>query len=193
MARLRIATIAVMTLAFAITTAITTIAQGPSTGPAVTPTMVAKKAALAPPIGAKPAKTVGENRLTVSTANTAADEDRRWIERVDIDGGGDVEESHLIWDDEDKVLYAFSKGELACRNGGTATYGVLVAAYGKDNPRQRPAGSGFWVADLDKGECGVQAVGLWGCKFDASGSTSACGAATLDEKNDDLIVAGKTE
>jgi hypothetical protein len=29
---------------------------------------------------------------------------------------------------------------------------------------------------------------MWGCKFDASGSDTACGIAVLDEKTDDLII-----
>ena len=63
------------------------------------------------------------------------------------------------------------------------------------NGRKKPAGSGFWLADLDKGECGAQggatyAAGnaMWGCKFDAQGNETACGVAMLDEKNDELVI-----
>jgi hypothetical protein len=41
---------------------------------------------------------------------------------------------------------------------------------------------GTLAAAVDKSECGAQAAGLWGCRFDASG------VETLDEKNDELTV-----
>ena len=63
-----------------------------------------------------------------------------------------------------------------------------VATFAAGNPGKRPAGSGFWVADLDAGECGAQAAALWGCKFDANGSETACGLAALDEKTDELVI-----
>lgn len=71
---------------------------------------------------------------------------------------------------------------------GTATAALLVATYAAGNTGKKPAGSGFWVADLDKGECGAQAAAMWGCKFDASGNETTCGAAVLDETNDDLTI-----
>lgn len=165
------------------------IGQGAAVGPAVKPGAVAKKAGAAPPASAKPTKTAGSNKAKLSTANSATDDDSFWLEKVDVDGDGDAEDSNLVWDDEDKVLFAYTAGAFSCKNGGTATAELLVATYADGNARKRPAGSGFWVADLDKGECGAQAAGLFGCKFDATGAETACGAAALDEKNDDLIIA----
>jgi hypothetical protein len=57
-----------------------------------------------------------------------------------------------------------------------------------DQRHGKPAGSGFWVVELDKGECGAQAAGLVGCRFDAHGSATACGAAMVDDKNDDVVI-----
>jgi hypothetical protein len=34
---------------------------------------------------------------------------------------------------------------------------------------------------------------LWGCKFDANGSETACGVAVLDEKNDELVIASASK
>ena len=160
-----------------------------STGPAVKPAAVAKKAGSAAPASAKPTKTAGGNKTTVSTANHATDDDSFWIEKLDVDGDGDVEDTNLVWDDEDKILFAYSAGAFTCRNGGTATGELLIATNAAGNPRKRPVGSGFWLADLDAGECGAQAAALWGCKFDASGAETACGVAVLDGKNDDLVIA----
>ena len=151
--------------------------------------MLAQSTATGPVVSAKTTTTAGSSDVKVSTANSAGDTDRFWIEKLDIDGDGDVEDSNLVWDDEDKVLYAYSVGAFACRNGGTATADLLVAVYGAGNTSKKPAGSGFWVADLDKGECGAQAAATWGCKFDATGTETACGVASLDEKHDDLVIA----
>jgi hypothetical protein len=164
------------------------LAQSTATGPVVNSTAVTKKAGSAPPASAKPTTTAGGHKLKVSTANNPADTDSFWIEKLDIDGDGDVEDSNLVWDDEDKVLYAYSAGVFACKNGGTATAELLVATYAAGNTNRKPAGSGFWVAYLDKGECGAQISSMWGCKVDATGTETKCGAATLDEKNDDLVI-----
>jgi hypothetical protein len=164
------------------------LAQSTATGPTVKPAAVAKKAGTAAPASAKPTKTAGGNKVKVSTANSATDDDSFWVEKLDIDGNGDVEDTTLVWDDEDKILFAYSVGAFGCKNGGTATVDLLVGTYADGNARKKPAGSGFWVADLEKGECGAQAPAMWGCKFDASGTETACGVATLDEKNDDLVI-----
>ena len=165
------------------------LAQSTATGPAVKPAAVAKKAGSPPPAGAKTTKSAGGKKAMVSTANSATDDDSFWAEKLDVDGDGDVEDSNLVWDDEDGVLFWYTVGAFGCRNGGTASAELLIAVNAAGNPRKRPAGSGFWVADLDKGECGAQAAAMWGCKFDASGAETACGVATLDEKTDDLVIA----
>jgi len=161
--------------------------SGPS-GPAVKPGAVIAKTGTPPPASATKATSIGNGKTTVSTQNNAADTDSVWVEKLDIDGDGDVDDTNLLWDDEDKVLYAFASGSFTCKNGGTGSGNLLIAAYAAGNPKMRPAGSGFWVADLDAGECGAQAAGLWGCKFDAKGNETACGAAVLDAKNDDLTI-----
>jgi hypothetical protein len=169
------------------------VAQSTAIGPTVKPAAVAKKAGSAPPATAKPAKSAGGNKLKVSTANSATDDDSAWLEKIDVDGDGDVEDTNLVWDDEDKVLFAYSVGAFTCKNGGTATAELLVAANAAGNPRNKPAGSGFWLADLDKGECGAQAAALWGCKFDANGNETACGIAAFDEKNDDIVIVAASK
>ena len=163
--------------------------QGAATGPAVKPGAVAKKAGTTAPAGAKTAKSAGGGKATVSTANSATDDDSFWVEKLDVDGDGDVEDSNLVWDDEDGVLFSYTVGAFGCKNGGTATAELLIGVNAAGNPRKRPAGSGFWVASLDKGECGAQAAAMWGCKFDATGAETACGVAAIDEKTDDIIIA----
>ena len=158
-------------------------AQTSSVGPQVNPAQVQKKAAMAPPSGAAKASSAGQK---VKMA-TPADSDS-WAEQLDVDGNGTAEQANLVWDGKDKVLYSDSYGTFTCKNGAAGTGELLVAVNGAGNQRGRPAGSGFWIASMDKAQCGVQADALWGCKFDASGNATACGVATLDQKNNDLTI-----
>jgi hypothetical protein len=160
-----------------------------TTGPAVKPDAVQKKAGTPPPATATKTKTAGKSATKLSTANSPTDDDSFWLEKLDIDGDGSIDDANLVWDDEDKVLYAWKDGTFSCKKGGTGAGELLIAVNAAGNPHNRPAGSGFWVAALDKGECNSQTAGLWGCKFDAKGNETACGVATIDEKNDELIIA----
>jgi hypothetical protein len=164
------------------------LAQGSAAGPAVKPSAVSKRAATPPPASATKAKSIGKTAVKASTANSASDDDSFWVEQLDLDGDGNVEDSSLVWDDEDKVLFAYSDGAFTCKNGATGSGEMLVATNGAGNPRKRPVGSGFWVAAVDAGECGAQAAGLVGCRFDGAGVETACGLVTVDEKNDDIVI-----
>jgi hypothetical protein len=154
------------------------------------PAGVAAKAN-APTPSAKATKkaSIGKGKAAVSTANAAGDDDSFWVEEIDIDGDGTAEATDVIWDDEDKVLFLYAEGEFPCAGGGTGTGDMLIAINGQGNPRGRPAGSGWYLVMLDEGECKAKAAGAYGCKFDAKGIETACGVATLDEKNDELVIA----
>jgi hypothetical protein len=173
----------VLLVTAAITVAQTQSASG-SAGPQVNPSQVQKKASMpAAPAGATKTSTVGTN---VKVA-TPGDSDS-WAEQLDVDGNGTAEQTNLVWDGKEKVLYSNSTGTFTCKNGATGSGELLIAVNGAGNKWGRPAGSGFWLAAMDKAACGVQADALWGCKFDTSGTATACGVATLDQKNDDLII-----
>jgi hypothetical protein len=166
-------------------------AQAPVQGPVkVAPPAAVRDMASAPkpPSSAQQAKSVGKGKATANTANSVSDTDSLWIERIDVDGDGNVDEASLLWDDEDKVLYLYKEGTFTCKNGGTGEGGMLVAVYGAGNTRKAPAGSGWWAVELDKSECASQVAGLYGCKFDTSGNATACGMAAVDDKNDDLVI-----
>jgi len=162
-------------------------------GPMVKPGAVQMQAAMPAPADAKVARSIGKKALKVSTANSPGDVDAFWVEQVDIDGDGNVDDTNLVWDDEDKVLFTYSDGAFTCRNGGTGMGELLVAAFGEGNTWKRPAGSGFWLAALNRGECGAHSTGLWGCRFDANGNATSCGVATLDEKSDDIVIETATK
>ena len=157
--------------------------QTSSTGIQVNPAQVQKKATMAPPSGAAKTSSIGQKvQMT-----TPADSDS-WVEQIDVDSDGTLEKTNLVWDNQDKMLFSDSPGTFTCTNGTTGTGELLVAVNAAGNPRGRPAGSGFWVASMNNGQCGTQANTMWGCKFDAAGNTTACGVATLDQKNNDLVI-----
>ena len=161
--------------------------QSSSAGLQVNPAQVQKKAGTPPPAGTTKTSSVGQN---VKMA-TPADSDS-WAEQIDVDGNGAAEQTNLVWDGVDRVLFSDSSGTFTCSNGSTGTGELLVAVNGAGNTRGRPVGSGFWVASMDKGQCGVPAGTMWGCKFDATGTVTTCGVATVDQKNNDLIIATAT-
>ena len=158
--------------------------QSSSAGLQVNPTQVQKKASTPPPAaGTTKTSSVGQN---VKMA-TPADSDS-WAEQIDVDGNGTAEQTNLVWDGADKVLLSNSTGTFQCSDGSTGTGELLVAVNGAGNTRGRAAGSGFWVASMDKGQCGIPAGSMWGCRFNASGTATACGVATIDQKNNDVII-----
>jgi len=150
--------------------------------------VMGKATGTASPASATKKTSIGKGSTSVKTANAPDDTDSFWVETVDIDGDGNPETTDLVWDDEDKVLYLYADGDFTCANGGTGNGGLLIAINGEGNSRGRPAGSGWYAVSLDEGECKAKAAGVYGCKFDAKGNPTACGLATLDEKNDDLLV-----
>ena len=142
-----------------------------------------------PPADAGKGTSIGKGKASTTTANSAGDTDSIWAEKVDIDGDGNVDDTNFLWDDEDKVLYFSKDGTFTCSSGGTGSGGMLVAVYGAGNAYGKPANSGWWVVDVDKGECGAQAAGLMGCKFDGSGTYTSCGVAVIDARTDDITIA----
>jgi hypothetical protein len=150
--------------------------------------VIAKAKTPSPPATASKKATAGKGKTTVNTANSQGDDDSFWVESIDVDGDGTAEETDFLYDDEDKVVYIHADGDFKCKGGGTGEGDMLIAVNCTGNSRNRPAGSGWYVADLDESECKVKVAGLYGCKFDANGNAIACGLATLDEKNDDLVI-----
>lgn len=160
-----------------------TQAQGSSTGVKVNPSQVQKKAATAPPPGAAKTSSVGQNMSMATPPNSDS-----WVEQIDVDGNGTAEQTNVVWDGTDKVLMSDSSGTFTCQNGTTGDGELLVAVNAAGNKWGRPVGSGFWVASMDKGQCGLPQNALWGCKFDASGNPTTCGVATMDQQNKDIVI-----
>lgn len=149
---------------------------------------IAKAKNPAPAANASKKTSTGKGKATVNTANAQGDDDSFWVESIDIEGDGTVEESDILYDDEDKVLLFYDDGDFKCQGGGMGEGSLLISVNLAGNSRGRPAGSGWYVVELDESECKAKAAGLYGCKFDASGNATACGLATIDEKNDEVVI-----
>ena len=173
------------TVAAQIADAIAVVQPGPS--------FYEKAAAPQPPANATKTTKAGKGKTVATVANSPDDADLTWVENVDIDGDGKVEVTDVVWDDEDKVLYLHASSQFRCVKGGTGEGDLLIGINGKGNSRGRAAGSGFFVVSLDEGECGAKAAGLYGCRFDAKGNATACGVATIDDRNDDITIATVSE
>lgn len=133
---------------------------------------------------------LGEGPVSLDTSDGEGDSDPSWVEPLDIDQDGSVNETRLIWDDEDQILYAYAFETFDCRSGdGTADGGMLVAVYGEENSRGEPPGSGFYVVGLDAGECSAKNAMLWGCRFDETGVMTKCGEATIDVATGSLEIS----
>jgi hypothetical protein len=156
-----------------------------TTGAAVKPqAAIAKAKSPSPPANASQKAAAGKGKAVVNTAGTPGETDSFWVESIDIDGDGNVEEVDVLYDDEDKVLFLFADGEFTCTNGKRGEGAMLMAVNQEGNSRGKPAGSGWYVVELDATECEAERGGVYRCRFDAAGTVTACGIATIDEKND---------
>jgi len=181
-------TISAATLAL-LGAAVTAQAEIPGVTVKVSTNLQAKAKSPNPPANAKQKKHIGKGQTAFSTANSSDDSDSLWVEQLDINNDGSTEEVELLYDEEDKVLYAYAKVACDCVSGGRSKGGLLFAIYCQGNTRSKPVGSGWWVAALDIGECGAKSAGLYGCKFDAKGKAIESGMVVLDAEHDDIVIA----
>jgi len=131
---------------------------------------------------------VGKGKTMVKTSN----DNSFWVEEVDITGSGMPVETQMLWDDTDKTLYTYADTSMRCADGSTENVDVLMATYGTGNTNKKPAGSGWWAAGLDQGQCKARTDELFGCKFNASGKNTMCGVANLNEKTNELTIIEAT-
>jgi hypothetical protein len=142
-----------------------------------------------PPANARQATSIGKGRIVINRANPSY----VWTQEVDYDNDGTVEETDYLHDPLDKMTYLYVEKDFTCSAGTSqGRGGMLIAVYGEGNKLRKPAGSGWYVAELDKGECNAQAAALWGCKFDANGNATACGIVAAQVQDDIEIVVQKS-
>jgi hypothetical protein len=115
-----------------------------------------------------------------------------WVEDLDVDDDGVVETSDYLYDAQRGMLYTYREDDFACPNGKPESGSILMALYAKGNKAGRPVGSGWYVVNLNAGQCAAKKAGTFGCKFDARGQATACGAATLNDATGELDVVTVT-
>jgi len=128
--------------------------------------------------------TIGKDKTMVRTSK----ENSFWVEEMDIDRSGNPVEVQMLWDDTDRILYTYAEKPFQCKDGSSANGDFLIATYGEGNMARKPAGSGWWAASFNQGECKVHTDELFGCKFDANGKNTACGMATLNDQTHELTI-----
>jgi hypothetical protein len=136
---------------------------------------IEKAKAPKPPANAKRVTTIGKGRFAINRANQGY----AWTEEVDYDNDGIGETADYYYDPVDKITYLNIEKNYTCADGiNRGKAGMLIAIYGKDNKWRKPAGSGWYLVELDAGECNARTAALWGCKLNANGEATECGIAT---------------
>jgi hypothetical protein len=128
---------------------------------------------------------IGSGKTAIDTGDP---KNAFWTESVDLDGTGLVSNADMLWDASSKILYVFSKTTLRCTHGKAIDGAILIAIYGKKNFLSKPPGSGWWMVDLEQGQCQAPLASLYGCKFGTDGQSLACGRAEIDPRINDVAI-----
>jgi len=151
------------------------------------------KAAMPAPGAAAKGVSQKESIGTGKTSITASQPSSFWSEEVDVDDDGTVETSDFLYDAQRGVLYAYREDDFTCPNGDPESGSILMAINASGNKAAAPVGSGWYVVNIDEGQCAAQEAELYGCRFDASGNPTECGVATLDDATGEVDLAVVTE
>ena len=127
---------------------------------------------------------VGKGALTVTTTQPVD----FWQEQVDYSGGNTVT-TDFLYNPNVGVVYGYREDDFKCANGQPAHGGILEARYTQGNQANKPVGSGWYAVELDAGKCAAKESGIYGCKFDANGNPTECGAAVLNSQTGDIDMA----
>jgi len=114
-----------------------------------------------------------------------------WTEELDVDDDGTAEDSQYLYDAQRGILYTYREDDFACPNGNPESGSILMALYAKGNKANKPVGSGWYLVNLNAGQCAAKKASTFGCKFDANGNATECGAATVNNATGeiDMVVA----
>jgi hypothetical protein len=131
--------------------------------------------------------TIGKGATTARVAQPSS----FWTEDIDVDDDGTVETSDYLYDAQRGILYTYREDNFSCPNGNPESGSILMALYAKDNKADKPVGSGWYLVNLNAGQCAAKKSGTFGCKFDANGNPTECGAAKVNNATGtiDVVVA----
>jgi len=148
----------------------------------------AKAAAPAPSATAKnqaQKTSIGKSHATAKTSAPSA----YWTEEVDVHDDGSVETTEFLSDAKKGILYAYGQDDFTCANGKPEKAGILEAVYVSGNKAGHPVGSGYYIVSLNAGQCAAKKAGAYGCKFDADGNPTECGAIAVNDATGEVAVA----
>ena len=123
-----------------------------------------------------------------ATAVEASQPSSFWVEDLDVDDDGVVETSDYLYDAQRGILYTYREDDFACPNGKPESGSILMALYANGNPAHKAVGSGWYVVNLNTGQCAAKKAGTFGCRFNASGTPTECGAATVNNATGEIDV-----
>lgn len=128
---------------------------------------------------------VGEGKLSVQASQPSS----FWTEQVDLEGNGSLVSSDFLYDANRGVVYSYREDDFTCQDGQAGRANLLEAMYATGNKAGQPVGSGWYVVGLNVGQCGAKEAGEYGCQFNASGNSTACGVATLNYETGEVDIA----
>ena len=154
-----------------------------SAGPRVEVPILPKSLAMAPnpprdAVRKGQKNSIGKGSAVVTTPNPS-----QYWEREQHMGSepSTVVETAFLHDESNGILYAYRDGDFACGDKHMSGH-VLQALYTANNKSGQPAGSGWYAAELSRGECDAPVAGLYGCRFTAEGRHTECGHVAIDGK-----------
>lgn len=112
-----------------------------------------------------------------------------WTEEVDVHDDGAVQTTEFLYDAQRGIVYAYGEDDFACANGKPEKAGILEAVYAAGNKAGKPVGSGYYAVGLNTGQCAAKRAGAYGCKFDANGDPTQCGAIAVNDATGEVTVA----
>jgi len=152
--------------------------------------LIAKASAPSP--GATAKNTTEKTSIgKAATSVKASQPSSFWTEELDVDDDGTIETSDYLYDAERGVLYSYREDDFACQNGKPESGSILTAIYADGNKANKPVGSGWYLVNVDAGKCAAKRSATFGCRFDANGNSTECGAATVNNTTGeiDMVVA----
>jgi hypothetical protein len=61
--------------------------------------------------------------------------------------------------------------------------------YATGNKAGKPVGSGYYVVSLNAGQFAAKKAGAYGCKVDANGDPTECGAVAVNDATGEVTIA----
>ena len=129
--------------------------------------------------------TIGKGKATAKASAPSS----YWTEEVDVHDDGSAETTEFLYDAQRGIVYAYGEDDFTCANGKPEKAGILEAVYAAGNKAGKPVGSGYYVVGLNAGQCAAKKAGAYGCKVDANGNPTECGAIAVNDATGEVVVA----